>query len=116
MELQHTAVIQTAAVSEWMADTHSTRLPLIAHHANTQLVVSVLVKAIEHAVMYVNICGTPVDRQGEPVSIGCLVHPLLACLNALNLSITGHTVVQSALQMLMYKYGDILMEHWYFNA
>lgn len=116
MSLQCAAILETAAVAEWMTDTRSTRLPLIAHHANTKLVVSALVKAIEHTIMYMNVCGPPSDAQGELVGIGHLVYPLLACLNALNLTISGHTVVQSALQLLMCKHGDILMEHWYFDT
>jgi hypothetical protein len=131
-EYQRTAVSSMTTISRCILDTSASgehaifdttegSLPLIAHHANTSLVVMALVKGVEHAIkLNASLQSTP-----KPSSTGVIdeelsaawislsgLKPLLSCLLALQTTVAGSRTARRALRTLLRQYGDILMDCW----
>ena len=95
------------------------KVPLISQHANTTIVVAALVKAIEHAISlnpsaqpsYGAVCSTT-ENLTLPESWVPAVKPLLACLSALDTTVSGAHTARIAMEDLLLRYGDILMDAW----
>ena len=102
-----------------LGDDTNVKLPFVAHHANTELVVSTLQKAIEHTID-LNIGQSSESPFGAEVygafassdnwmnSLKCL----LACLLALEKTDSGRCAARPAFHCLLNRYGDFLMECW----
>lgn len=97
----------------------TTRLPFAAGHANISLVVTALMKAIEHTVngQMTSPSAALANAQDfelvdSPMHWTGNVRSLSHCLVSLKSTISGSCVAGVGLQNLMYKYGDILMDCW----
>ena len=88
-------------------DSVDIRLPFMAHHANTTLVVTALQKAIKHTID----CHVEADGESRDRLVPSL-KPLLWCLLSLEKTSSGRTTARPALNKLLYQYGDVLMDCW----
>lgn len=80
------------------------KLPFMAHHANTTLLALALTTAIEHTIdmLLAGELQADVDR----------LKPSLWCLLSLEHSPSGRSSVRPALDRLIQRYGDIILECW----
>ena len=99
-------------------DSSSTQsgIPFIACHVNTALVVMALVKAIEHTVQTASTSSRSTHETsttaGLPRHLTRSPKGLLICLSELDVTMAGFHDARPALQGLMRRYGDILMDCW----
>ena len=116
-------IVDVSALGEFkLMNSVQAKMQFICHHANTSLVALALSKAIEHAIdSHVSAAG-PTDGSfnefnelsDEAVGTDWIasMKPLLACLLTLDSTVSGAFTARPALQRLMQKYGDILMDSW----
>jgi hypothetical protein len=100
------------------SDVFEDNVPLILHHANTGLTVMALVKGIEHAISSSGIeNAAALDAGGGFATVlnsdlKDSLHPLLICLSTLQQTVSGECIARPALQDLLFRHGDILLECW----
>jgi hypothetical protein len=100
------------------SDVFEDNVPLILHHANTGLTVMALVKGIEHAISSFGIGNTAALDGGDAFAailtsgLKDSLHPLLICLSTLQQTVSGECIARPALQDLLFRHGDILLECW----
>lgn len=80
------------------------KLPFMAHHANTTLLTLALTTAIEHTI--------DMALVGDFEADGDWLKPSLCCLLSLENSTSGRSSVRPALDRLIQRYGDIILECW----
>ena len=80
------------------------KLPFMAHHANTTFITIALTTAIEHTIDMV--------LAGDFESEKNWLKPSLDCLLSLEHSASGRSSVRPALDRLVQRYGDIILECW----
>ncbi|CAM1504932.1 Fc.00g025230.m01.CDS01 [Cosmosporella sp. VM-42] len=102
-------------------DGSDVKLPLLAHHANIQLVATALDKAITALIdLKAGICD---DIVGRPTVVSFThpttdtkstlsLKPLLWCLTSLQYTNSGSTVTRPIMDNLLSQWGDLLMESW----
>lgn len=115
-------IVNVSATGEFkLMNSDQTRLQFVAHHANTSLVVMALVKAIEHTIdlnlssdVAEDMCADSQSREEETSSSDWVasIKPLLTCLLILESTVSGACTARPALQQLMQRYPDILMDCW----
>ena len=90
-----------------------TRLPLICHHINVELVVFALGKAVKHCItnqiFYSDLSNDVTEEVG---SRNDSLKPLLSCLLTLESTVAGLQTARTAYQDLLRHYSDILMDSW----
>lgn len=84
------------------------KLPFLAHHANSVLVVCALETAIKHTVAL--ILDDPQNHNDE---LERALKPLCWCLLSLERTSAGRTVARPALNRLMAVHGDMLLGSWH---
>lgn len=96
-----------------LSDTSDNKLPLILHHATTGLTAMALVKSVEHAITSASPRGEP-SQSTEILSseLRISLSPILLCLSTLTQSVSGECMARPALQDLLRRYGDILLDCW----
>lgn len=97
-------------------------LPILAHHANTKVIVLAVQKSIEN---HIDIKLTEIERAtgdftaSDPVTLRHELHttlkPMLWCLMSLQATVSGRLLTQRALDGLMKRWGSIIMECWTLN-
>jgi hypothetical protein len=118
---QRSAVRSSSATAQRIVNVSSTgefklmnsvqsRLQFVSHHANTSLVVMALVKAIEHTID-LNLSSDTTEEFPSTDWIAS-IKPLLTCLLTLESTVSGACTARPALQELMQRYADILMDCW----
>lgn len=130
------AVIQFASIAKAINDASASgdfqltevsenKLPLISHHANTGLVVLALEKAIEHTISYAMSLTKSSTSEGAEEAARTSSLPLLpeawmestrhlfVCLSTLDRTVSGQCLARPALQELIYKYSDVILDCWY---
>lgn len=95
------------------------KVPLILHHANTGLTVSALVKAVDHAVGSITTMklassdlGNRLTAPSQPSDPSITLGPLLSCLSSISQTVAGQCTAAPALQDLLQRHGDILLDCW----
>ena len=103
-------IMSSSAESDiWILDNTELKKPFMAHHANTQLVVMALQKAIEHTI---DLHCDAVEISDENLDLMQSLKPVVWCLWTLERTSAGRCTARLALMKLMKQYGDILMECW----
>lgn len=94
-------------------------VPFISHHANTGITVMALQKTIEHTIYASMPAKSGSSAYGAPQPVAFLpeearesLQPLLAGLSTLLQSISGQCTARPALEELMQRHGDILLDCW----
>lgn len=136
MNYEKGAVIQFASIAKAINDASASgdfqlteisenKLPLISHHANTGLVVLALEKAIEHTISYAMSLKKPSTLEDPEDAARASPLPLLpeawmvsirhlfVCLSTLDRTVSGQCLARPALQNLVYKHSDIILDCWY---
>ena len=94
-------------------DDSELKLPFMAHHANTQLVVMALQKAIEHIIdIHLSKNAFGKDTSDEELDWIHSLKPVVWCLCTLERTNSGRRVARPALLKLVKQHGDIIMECW----
>ena len=82
----------------------SFKLPFMAHHANTTLLTLALTTAIEHTIDM--LLAGEIEADGDWLQLS------MWCLFSLEHSASGRSSVRPALDRLIHRYGDIILECW----
>jgi len=92
----------------------TTDLPFASCHVNLSLVVTALVKAIEH-IINLQIPPTVASEprlDGDVHPAPCHLKSLMSCLVSLDTTVSGSHTARVAVKDMMQQYGDILSECW----
>jgi hypothetical protein len=121
-----TAINDASASGDFqLTEVSENKLPLISHHANTGLVVLALEKAIEHTISYAMSLtkSSTLEDAGNAARTSPLpllpeawmesIRHLFVCLSTLDRTISGQCLARPALQELIYKYSDVILDCWY---
>lgn len=106
-------IMQLAADQDVMllVDGTDLKLPFVAYHANTEVVARALKTAIEH-IIDLNVGANAIVQTGMDPDWISTLKPVLWCLLSLEQTNSGRCTARPALQDLLNRYGDILMDCW----
>ena len=102
-----------------LVDGTDVKLPFVAHHANTELVVSAFQKAVEHTIELNYGRATMAhiisdSHRPTPASVDWMssLRFFLSCLLSLEETHSGPSAARPAFHALLNSHGDVLMECW----